>query len=291
MESDISVQNTGREAGEQHDFAQLLGDHLRSQHHGDHLNDLETSGSGSISDYYEDSGEPYKGESDYSSFLLSPTESHKSKTMGMGDIYQGEDANTRMTHLMHSDTMIVVIALIAMIVLGLIFRSLCMRLTSKNVRKERVRVGLRAMAEHMNTVTRSMSNDLEPPDSPQAVMRTYSNYGRVRPTLKDTMEDTAIKPAPVRHQSRENLRVMALNDTMKDTAIKPAPVRHQSRENLRVMALKDNMEDTAIKPALVRHQSRENLRVMAFNNLLSGKEGVIAIEMEQVIPGEQQRNR
>jgi len=239
MESDISVQNTGREAGEQHDFAQLLGDHLRSQHHGDHLNDHETSGSGSISDYYEDSGEPYKGESDYSSFLLSPTESHKSKTMGMGDIYQGEDANTRMTHLMHSDTMIVVIALIAMIVLGLIFRSLCMRLTSKNVRKERVRVGLRAMAEHMNTVTRSMSNDLEPPDSPQAVMRTYSNYGRVRPTLKDTMEEQG--------------------------AIKPAPP--------------------------VRHQSRENLRVMAFNNLLSGKEGVIAIEMEEVIPTTQERNR
>ena len=43
------------------------------------------------------------------------------------DMYEGEDAQHKMMHLMHSDTMIVVIALIVMIILGLVFRSCCLR--------------------------------------------------------------------------------------------------------------------------------------------------------------------
>ena len=53
------------------------------------------------------------------------------------------------------------------------------RMTSTKTRKERVRGGLKALADHMNSVTKAMSNELEDhPDSPRAVMRTYSNYGR-----------------------------------------------------------------------------------------------------------------
>merc|ERR1719402_263241 len=62
-----------------------------------------------------------------------------------------------------------------MIMVGLVFRSLCMKLTSINQRKKRVRGGLKQIAESMNYVTRSMSNDLDVPDSPRSVLRTYSN--------------------------------------------------------------------------------------------------------------------
>jgi len=121
------------------------------------------------------------------------------------DIYFGEDTDTKMIHLMHSDTMIVVIALVVMIVLGLIFRSLCMRLTSVKSRKARMRGGLKALADHMNVVTRAMSNDLEPQNSPKAVMKTYSR--RV-----EGVEGG--KPEPVKHLSREDLRVQAFSNIL-----------------------------------------------------------------------------
>ena len=68
--------------------------------------------------------------------------------------YSEDDAATKMHHLMHSDTIIVVVSLVVMIVLGLAFRSLCLKLTSINQRKNRVRGGLKQIAEHMNYVTR-----------------------------------------------------------------------------------------------------------------------------------------
>merc|ERR1712002_1083929 len=92
--------------------------------------------------------------------------------------YSEDDAATKMHHLMHSDTIIVVFSLLVMIMVGLVFRSLCMKLTSINQRKERVRGGLKQIAESMNYVTRSMSADLYIPDSPRSVIRTYSNYNR-----------------------------------------------------------------------------------------------------------------
>merc|ERR1719245_992500 len=76
---------------------------------------------------------------------------------------------------MYSDTLIVVISLIIMIIVGLVFRTCCLKLTKQRVSKQRVRGGLRQLADHMNHVTRSMSNDLE---SPESVIRTYSNAAR-----------------------------------------------------------------------------------------------------------------
>ena len=68
--------------------------------------------------------------------------------------YSEDDAATKMHHLMHSDTIIVVVSLVVMIVVGLVFRSLCMKLTNINKRKQRVRGGLKQIAESMNYVTR-----------------------------------------------------------------------------------------------------------------------------------------
>ena len=63
---------------------------------------------------------------------------------------------------------------------GLLFRSLCLRLTRDKTCRGRIRGGLKALAGHMNSVTRSMSNDPNP-DLSRAVMRTYSSYGRSKP--------------------------------------------------------------------------------------------------------------
>jgi len=117
-----------------------------------------------------------------------------------------DDAATKMHHLMHSDTIIVVLSLVVMIVVGLAFRSLCMKLASVNQRKERMRGGLRQIAEHMNYVTRSMSNDLELPDSPRAVIRTYSNYSR------RGLEDTSPPHRGAQHS--DSLRVHAITNSL-----------------------------------------------------------------------------
>jgi len=119
-----------------------------------------------------------------------------------------DDAATKMHHLMHSDTIIVVLSLVFMIVLGLVFRSLCMKLASVNQRKERMRGGLKQIAEHMNYVTRSMSNDLELPDSPRAVIRTYSNYSR------RGLEDTSSSPPQRGAQHSDSLRVHAITNSL-----------------------------------------------------------------------------
>jgi hypothetical protein len=133
------------------------------------------------------------------------------------DMYEGEDAGTKMMHLMHSDTMTVVIALIVMICVGLLFRSLCLRLTRDKTRKERIRGGLKALADHMNSVTRSMSNDPNP-DSPRAVMRTYSSYGRGEkpgaPVEESDISSHKGKYPNVRTMSRENLRVQAFSNIL-----------------------------------------------------------------------------
>ena len=73
--------------------------------------------------------------------------------------YSEDDAATKMHHLMHSDTIIVVVSLVVMIVVGLVFRSLCMKLTNINKRKQRVRGGLKQIAESMNYVTRYVDNN------------------------------------------------------------------------------------------------------------------------------------
>jgi len=122
--------------------------------------------------------------------------------------FSGDDAATKMHHLMHSDTLIVVVSLLVMIILGLVFRSLCLKLSSVNQRKERMRGGLKQIAEHMNYVTRSMSNDLELPDSPRAVIRTYSNYSRRGP------EDTSPSSPQRGDQHSNSLRVHAITNSL-----------------------------------------------------------------------------
>jgi len=180
----------------------------------------EVGGASGDWQWEEGSGQAYQVDSDDFSYLFSSEEPETSNTKGMRDIYVGEDANTRMNHLMHSDTMIVIIALISMIVLALIFRSLCLRLTSQNRRKEQMRGGLKALADHMNVVTRSMSNELEQEHSAaRAVMRTYSNYGRMRPPTNEEFDK------PVRQQSRENLRIQAFSNSMtKEAHLSPGQV-------------------------------------------------------------------
>jgi len=123
--------------------------------------------------------------------------------------YSEDDAATKMHHLMHSDTIIVVVSLVVMIVVGLVFRSLCMKLTNINKRKQRVRGGLKQIAESMNYVTRSMSNDLELTDSPRSVIRTYSNYNR-----RGAEGDTSPSPPRRGEEHTNSLRVAAINNNL-----------------------------------------------------------------------------
>merc|ERR1719466_361761 len=123
--------------------------------------------------------------------------------------YSEDDAATKMHHLMHSDTIIVVFSLVVMIMVGLVFRSLCMKLTSINQRKERVRGGLKQIAESMDYVTRSMSNDLYIADSPRSVIRTYSNYNR-----RGTDQQTSPSPSRRGEENADNMRVVAINNNL-----------------------------------------------------------------------------
>lgn len=123
---------------------------------------------------------------------------------------ENKDMSTKMDHLMHSDTMILVVGLLAMIILGLVFRTLCLRLSNKNNRKERIRGGLKLLGENMNYVTRAMSNDLELPNSPKTVMRTYSNYGR-----KDNEKLDLESPVPMKREKSDSIRMQAFSNNLR----------------------------------------------------------------------------
>jgi len=168
-------------------------------------------------------------EQELASFLFARNNYLKEHEHEKHDMYEGEDASTKMMHLMHSDTMTVVIALIVMICVGLLFRSLCLRLTRDKTRKERIRGGLKALADHMNSVTRSMSNDPNP-DSPRAVMRTYSSYGRAKPgaPVEEEISTHKGKYPTVRTMSRENLRVQAFSNILsKEGVCQPSEKVHR----------------------------------------------------------------
>jgi len=127
----------------------------------------------------------------------------------------GDAPSSKMYNLMHSDTILVILSLLLMILLGLVFRSMCMKLTSKKDRKKKMRSGMRQIAEHMNHVTRAMSNDLELPDSPKTVMRTYSNYNRRPLRGEDSInnfddDDNNNVPAKDAGSARDNLRLAVL---------------------------------------------------------------------------------
>ena len=72
--------------------------------------------------------------------------------------------------------------------------------------KQRVRGGLRQLADHMNHVTRSMSNDLESPDSPKSVIRTYSNAAR---------REGSVRHHHPQQDNARSLRVLAINNNYK----------------------------------------------------------------------------
>merc|ERR1712018_994561 len=104
---------------------------------------------------------------------------------------------------MYSDTLIVVISLLMMIIVGLVFRTCCLKHNKQRLTKQRMRGGLRQLADHMNHVTRSMSNDLESPDSPKSVIRTYSNAARREGSVRHPQQDT------------RSLRLLAINNNYK----------------------------------------------------------------------------
>merc|ERR1719347_1068367 len=106
---------------------------------------------------------------------------------------------------MHSDTLILVIGLLVMILLGLIIRSLCLRLSRDNNRKKLMREGLKQIAAHMDFVTRSMSDDLELPNSPRTVLRTYS--GRKSETESD---------CPYSKEKEASLRELYISNRLRD---------------------------------------------------------------------------
>jgi len=110
--------------------------------------------------------------------------------------------SSKMDHLLHSDTMILVAGLLLMIIVGLVFRSACLRLSSKNSRQELMRQGLRQIGANMDHVTKAMSNELHLPDSPKTVIRTYSKYKN-----KENGED-------INCEQSLSLRVKALSNSL-----------------------------------------------------------------------------
>ena len=140
--------------------------------------------------------------------------------------YSYDDMPTKIHHLMYSDTLIVVVSLIVMIIVGLVFRQCCMKLTSCNQRKERVRGGLKQLADHMHHVTRSMSNDLELPNSPKTVIRTYSNAARA--TTAPCMSPGGSLTTP----NNNNLLVKAISNNINNKQIGRATSELQSRSDL-----------------------------------------------------------
>ena len=94
---------------------------------------------------------------------------------------------------------------------------------------------MKALADHMNSVTRSMSNDPNP-DSPRAVMRTYSSYGRAKPGAPMEVEAEISthkgKYPTVRTISRENLRVQAFSNILsKEGVCQPSEKVHRGPVN------------------------------------------------------------
>jgi len=190
----------------------------------------------------------------------------------------------KIDHLMHSDTMILVGGLLAMIVLGLVFRSLCVRLTRENTRKKLVRESLKQIAIHMDMVTLSMSNNLELPNSPKTVIRTYSGRGRLadtepdyskekRDSLKEKEKEDKVKTAAL--QKRDSLKEIMFgnsnNNTEKefdnenDNIISEKTLHNLSTSRLnnqsQMITNPDNSKKNIEPPRKI-----ENLRELAMNN-------------------------
>merc|ERR1712106_453629 len=134
-----------------------------------------------------------------------------------------------MDHLMHSDTMILVGGLLFMILLGLVFRSLCLRLSTENTRKKKIREGLKQIAAHMDMVTQSMSNDLVLPNSPKTVMRTYSGRGGLSEAEPDYSKE-----------KRGSLQEMAFSNNLREQI---EQAEKESIEKLAVLQKRNSLMD------------------------------------------------
>jgi len=152
----------------------------------------------------------------------------------VSNIDSHEGMSEKLDHLMHSDTIILVIGLLVMILLGLIIRSLCLRLSRDNNRKKLMREGLKQIAAHMDFVTRSMSDDLELPNSPRTVLRTYS--GRKSETESD---------CPYSKEKEASLREIYLSNRLRDGIVEEKKeVRDLSAELGNQRSLENlNLED------------------------------------------------
>jgi len=134
------------------------------------------------------------------------------------------EAESKMHSLMHSDTIILVVSLMAMIVLGLVFRSLCLKLASINQRKERMRGGLKQMAESMNYVTRAMSNDLELPNNANKVLRTYSNnYSDPSSPQRGDMHNNSMRVHTIKHLTKEEKEELVMQMSVAQSVSIPMP--------------------------------------------------------------------
>jgi len=161
-----------------------------------------------------------------------------SLNIGEMNITQNDDGmGEKLEQLMHSDTMVLVVGLLAMIVLGLMFRSLCLRLSRDNSRKQLMREGLKQIAGHMDMVTRSMSNDLELPNSPKTVMRTYSRRSSTGEMLPEFNKE-----------KRDSLRELAFSNNLKtemeqvETTVNAKKATLKKRDSLKLIVSVGNKE-------------------------------------------------
>jgi len=155
-----------------------------------------------------------------------------------------ESMGCKMDHLMHSDTMILVGGLLFMILLGLVFRSLCLRLSTENTRKKNFREGLKQIAAHMDMVTQSMSNDLVLPNSPKTVMRTYSGRGGLTETEPDFSKE-----------KRGSLNEMAFNKNLREQI---EQVEKKSNEKLATLQKRNSLLEIVIGSSQNKEGNTEN---------------------------------
>jgi len=191
---------------------------------------------------------------------------HMHKYYGNHNSYN-DNASSKMVNLLHSDTFLVVMSLFAMIILGLVFRSLCIKLTSVKDRKKRMRKGLKGLATHMEQVTRAMSNDLVVPDSPKVVMRTYSNYNRgplrgensIDSNPEGEKDNTHFKAQA--HQAlekRDTLRIAVLSGNQSSVTQDPGNRSRESRYGLKPQGANKFFQKAEIHElAEVGHRSQE----------------------------------
>lgn len=180
------VRHTVDTVTKSYDLADLVTERIATtelsdaaQTHTDHAHNLMDVLDNVVNDTIDDgdsgniSNDLFDGFTNISVHLNSIGKMNDSTNYSVKDEEVNED---KLGKLIYSDTLILIVSLVVMIIVALILRSLCLKLTVIKERKSKMRGGIRQIATHMDLVTKSMSNDLFIPDSPQSVIRTYSKY-------------------------------------------------------------------------------------------------------------------